>query len=346
MSSNTKPLLSICIPTYNRAELLRSALYSVVRQAAELNGQVEVVVSDNCSPDHTPEVLAWAQTLGPVRSHRNAENVGFGRNFLRLAQELAEGEYCWVLGDDDVLCEGAVAELVSALTSHPEIDYVFVNNSFQDKQEPEQPPQSVPKTYSCFVREQRVVDRWEQIIGMSDNKGLFTYVGSHILRTRLWREHQFDFLTDTGYPSLEATFPHACLVARHMTGKPALYIGKPLINVFMGAQEWMPYFPLISLVRSLELGQYIAAQGAEPSMAARYQDLVMRKSSGCLWQLLRDPNVEGKQYLKLGSLYRRYWKHPAFYRMLLAEPAKTLLVDPLRRFQSTTRQRLRRSPAV
>ncbi len=338
MSSNVKPLLSICIPTYNRAELLRSALYSIVRQAADLGGQVEVVVSDNCSPDHTPEVIAWAETLGPVRYHRNAENIGAGRNFLQLAQHLAEGEYCWLLGDDDLLREGAVQEVVSALQKHPNIDCVFVNNSHEQSTgrmpgiaETTQKYQSLD--YACSDHGQHLLKCWERIIGLSDLGGLFTYMGSHILRTQLWREEKFEFQTDEGFPSLEATFPHACVVARHMTGKPVLYLGKPLVMVFVGAQEWTDYYPLIALVRALELGDYLAAQGAEATMVKRYRNLVLRASSGCFWRLLRDPSISGREHFHAGDLFRRYWTYSGFYKMLVWEPAHHLLAAPLHRLR-------------
>ena len=48
-----QPLLSICIPTYNRSEQLRRALESLVGQ--EGFSEVEVVISDNCSTDGTEE---------------------------------------------------------------------------------------------------------------------------------------------------------------------------------------------------------------------------------------------------------------------------------------------------
>lgn len=44
-----KPLLSICIPTYNRAEYLEKSLESIIRQSEFHSDDVDVVISDNCS---------------------------------------------------------------------------------------------------------------------------------------------------------------------------------------------------------------------------------------------------------------------------------------------------------
>jgi abequosyltransferase len=49
-------LLSICIPTFNRAELLENTLTSIFNQNANIN-DFEIVISDNCSTDNTEEVV-------------------------------------------------------------------------------------------------------------------------------------------------------------------------------------------------------------------------------------------------------------------------------------------------
>ena len=104
--------LSICIPTYNRAAFLGEALDSVIRQATD---EVEIVVSDNASTDHTEALVREYQARFPrIRYHRNPENLGADRNFLKVV-ELGQGEYCWLLGSDDALAEGAIAALLPLL---------------------------------------------------------------------------------------------------------------------------------------------------------------------------------------------------------------------------------------
>ena len=108
--------LSICIPTYNRAEFLVQTIESVLAQATE---ETELVISDNASTDDTAEVVRQYQERFPrVIYFRHAENVGRDRNYLNVV-EAAHGEYCWLLGDDDPLEEGAVERL---LTQHLKSD--------------------------------------------------------------------------------------------------------------------------------------------------------------------------------------------------------------------------------
>ena len=63
---NSTPLLSICIPTYNRAPYLEATLESLTSQPVFQNTrEVEIVISDNCSTDRTPSVITAFQENFP-----------------------------------------------------------------------------------------------------------------------------------------------------------------------------------------------------------------------------------------------------------------------------------------
>ena len=66
-------LLSLCIPTYNRADLLEKTLESLVEQ---LDDEIEIVISDNCSTDNTEEVgRRYAEEYDNINYYRNEVNV-------------------------------------------------------------------------------------------------------------------------------------------------------------------------------------------------------------------------------------------------------------------------------
>ncbi|MDD2524542.1 MAG: glycosyltransferase, partial [Endomicrobiaceae bacterium] len=55
------PLLSICIPTYNRADYLNQSIQSIVNSDG-FGDKVEIVISDNCSTDNTEiTCLQWSE---------------------------------------------------------------------------------------------------------------------------------------------------------------------------------------------------------------------------------------------------------------------------------------------
>jgi abequosyltransferase len=114
MQSNG-PLLTISIPTYSRAHYLEGLLAALLEQ---LRGEtrVELMISDNASPDNTAEVVAAYQERGlKIRSIRNETNIGPDRNILQ-AYVLATGKYVWVLSDDDLILPGAMKRILDALS--------------------------------------------------------------------------------------------------------------------------------------------------------------------------------------------------------------------------------------
>lgn len=106
------PTLSICIPTYNRSALLAETLASIESQWCE---GLEVTVADNGSEDDTEQLIEqFRDRVGAVRYFRWDSNHGPDRNFLK-AVEISTGRWCWILGSDDPLMPGAVAEVLRRL---------------------------------------------------------------------------------------------------------------------------------------------------------------------------------------------------------------------------------------
>ncbi len=77
-----KPILSICIPTYNRASYLEKTIDSIIKTNEFKCGKIEVVVSDNCSNDSTELLLKRYNGFSNISYRRNDKNVLDG-NFFR-----------------------------------------------------------------------------------------------------------------------------------------------------------------------------------------------------------------------------------------------------------------------
>jgi glycosyltransferase involved in cell wall biosynthesis len=112
-----KPLLTIAIPTYNRAGYLDLNLRQIGSQIEPHKDAVEIIVSDNCSSDNTAEVVAQHQGDDlPISYIRNEQNLGADSNFIQCFNQ-ANGTYLLILGDDDLLVDGALADIVDYLKS-------------------------------------------------------------------------------------------------------------------------------------------------------------------------------------------------------------------------------------
>ena len=130
-----KPLLSICIPTYNREKYLKGAIESVLSQADENNsGLIEICISDNCSKDNTGKIVKkFAKTAlsVPIRYSKNSKNLGADMNFLKVVK-MAKGEYCWFLSSDDELEKGAINKAIKKIIENKKIEIFILNGTTYD----------------------------------------------------------------------------------------------------------------------------------------------------------------------------------------------------------------------
>jgi abequosyltransferase len=110
-------LLTIAIPTFNRADYLKLTLNQLLKEIKSLNGDnTEILVSDNASSDQTSTVIYEAIAAGlKVKYVINSENIGSDANIAQC-YNLASGEYVLILGDDDLFVDGALKGLVKVLS--------------------------------------------------------------------------------------------------------------------------------------------------------------------------------------------------------------------------------------
>jgi glycosyltransferase involved in cell wall biosynthesis len=122
------PLLSICIPTYQRADSLKETLNSIRSQTFE---DYEIVIVDNGSTDHTQEVVQ-AFPDSRIRFFRNDRNIGAAMNHNRCLLE-ARGTFIkFIHSDDRLLNPSALATMVETAERHPEVGLITCGYRFAD----------------------------------------------------------------------------------------------------------------------------------------------------------------------------------------------------------------------
>jgi abequosyltransferase len=123
-------LISICIPTYNRGSVLKATLASLIAQVR--HHSVPIYISDNCSTDNTDMVVKeLARDYEYIFYHKNAENIGLDRNFESVLR-MSESRYAWLLGDDDGIRGGSLAQVLECVSSN-HYDLIVLNGGFENK---------------------------------------------------------------------------------------------------------------------------------------------------------------------------------------------------------------------
>jgi glycosyltransferase involved in cell wall biosynthesis len=119
-----QPVLSICIPTFNRARYLDCLLADLAVNIGELGFSYELLIGDNASEDDTAGVVERHAGKLAIRYFRRPENVGVYHNISQLFR-VARGEYLVYVADDDLLLPGPLGRHIQYLEANREVGGVF-----------------------------------------------------------------------------------------------------------------------------------------------------------------------------------------------------------------------------
>lgn len=129
------PILSICIPTYNRAPYLEKTLCSLTEDEKFLNtDDVEIIISNNCSTDNTDEICKNFAEKFPnkIKYIRQEESVLPDKHIFKTI-EYATGIYCKLNNDTCTFREGVLGDILEFLKNNSQYAGVFFSN-FNDKE--------------------------------------------------------------------------------------------------------------------------------------------------------------------------------------------------------------------
>lgn len=115
-----KPLLSICIPTYKRAPLLKECLASLTQQFTDKNiyHKTEIVISDNNSPDNTKKLVqSFQKKYKNIFYKKRLRSVPADYNII-MSASLAHGRYRWFFSDDDLHSPHSLKTIIKIIENH------------------------------------------------------------------------------------------------------------------------------------------------------------------------------------------------------------------------------------
>src|ERR1700682_2232711 len=114
--------VDVIVPCYKYAHYLRECVESILSQSLT---EVRVLIIDDASPDHTPEVAAeLAARDRRVEYRRHSVNLGLVAT-LNGGLEWTTGDYTLVISADDLLTPGALSRAVRLMDAHPEVGLVY-----------------------------------------------------------------------------------------------------------------------------------------------------------------------------------------------------------------------------
>jgi glycosyltransferase involved in cell wall biosynthesis len=217
VSTRLAPLkLSICIATFNRARFIGETLESILLQATD---RCEVIVLDGASSDDTEKVVSkWAESFSLLRYVRQQTNGGIDRDYDR-AVEVACGQFCWLMADDDVMKPGAVAAVLNALNR--DVSLLVINAEVRDFGMSHVIQNRLLNFDSDRAYESRDMDRLFSEVG-----GLLTYIGAVVINRSVW-------LTRDRPRYYGSLFIHVGVIFQEPLPKGAMVLAEPFISYRM-----------------------------------------------------------------------------------------------------------------
>lgn len=215
------PMLSICIATFNRGNFIGETLDSIL---AQMTPGIEILVVDGASPDNTSEVMEHYLSRHPaIRYYREHENSGVDRDYDK-AVGYAQGEYCWLMSDDDLIKPGAIERVLSAIDSKG--DLVVVNSEIWNADYSEQ----LMDRRLCMTVDVEYVgsDREKFFIATANQLG---FIGCVVIRRSFWLSRD----RASFYGTL---FIHVGVIFQQPAFGTVKVIAEPLIAIRDGNATW------------------------------------------------------------------------------------------------------------
>jgi len=214
--------ISICMATRNRGAFIGATLESIIGQASD---EVEIVILDGASTDNTEGVVRRCQERFPrLRYFRQETAMGVDRDFAK-AVDLAQGEYCWLFCDDDLLKPGAIQVVLDAIKD----DYALIvansevrNADLSKLLEPKRVP----------FEKNRIYKSNENHLLLADTGHYLTFIGGVISKRQVWvaREKENYF---------GSCFIHIGVIFQQPLPGDALVIAEPLISIRYANASWL-----------------------------------------------------------------------------------------------------------
>ncbi|MFA5374696.1 MAG: glycosyltransferase family 2 protein [Dehalococcoidia bacterium] len=225
--------ISFCIPTLNRGAFIGATLESIISQATE---SIEIVIVDGGSNDNTSEVVQQYEKIFPRLHYFRAgvsyakattvmpSGLGFDQDCNR-AVELAQGEYCWLMTDDDLIMSGAIKRVLQEVDRNYAL--IIANTEIRTKDLSKLIAPKRPDIMQDLVYTEEEFDQFANKLVLSH----LTYVGAVIIKKSLWMSANREKYYGTG-------FIHVGVIFDKTIQGNILVTSNPLIVIRYGNAMW------------------------------------------------------------------------------------------------------------
>ena len=315
--------LSICIPTYNRSSHLANCLNSIVLCNDQSVYKFQICVSDNNSDDGTEDVVRSVQSKLNIKYHKNKTNIGMTRNFLNVVS-MAEGDFVWMIGDDDLLMPNAVSKLLNLIDQHPQVNFIYANSFHLNAEYLKSYPS--PFDTANLPNNMEPFSDWPSpgemnFLELINPRISFDFLGGiflSVFKREKWMQHT-SVLDDVAvqdnrtFSHFDNTFPHIKIFAYAFASSRAYYNSEPLNVCLTGVREWAPMYTLVRSVRLVEALQVYRQNGLPYWRYLRCKNFALNNFVPDLINMYLKRGRSGYRYIQPARLVLNACCFPNFY---------------------------------
>ena len=296
----------------------------------EMKKEAEIVISDNCSEDDIESIVNEICIKNPrvkIIYSRNELNRGLAYNFHNVV-ELANGEFCWIIGSDDFLYESAIKEVLRVIDTNSNLSFISVSYahlslpSVVDENSIEDPYRNILKiikegtslTFKKGPIESGKVN-WDELVDPSFNNVMLGSVMAGIFKKSKWNSVDRDKMDKSfEFTNLQNVYPHIYIYANSMIGEPSYYIDEPLLVVgdgvrpWAGDEFWDGSLPIIYLKIFNEIIDAYSGGGLNKKQLQRCKSSVAHTVGRYLFPYFNQKIIKKKKGKKRGT-YKNFKDH-------------------------------------
>jgi hypothetical protein len=232
---------------------------------------------------------------------------------LGATARAASGAFVWLLGDDDLLIDGALENVLEGIARHPDVEMAYMNYAYTQFDDPAQLDdvgtlvanaqpiaEGGPNRYASELRE---------VAGLNEN--LFTAIYTCAFR----RDHALRaYQLDTGgapFTSLATCVPSSVYALTALQDRPAWWVGEPAVVVNMNV-SWLRWALLWHLERMPDLFAEAERHGVDPDRLDAYRLKHLAEAERWVRAVYFDAEDAIRQNFSLARLLERSKHLPEF----------------------------------
>ena len=277
--------LAICIPTYNRSYHLQNCLNTILNNGKIIN-DIEICISDNNSTDNTKNVIEYYKKYLKINHNINNKNIGVAKNILKSV-EISNSEFCWVIGDDDMLLEYSIQEALDLIHKYQKADYFYVNSyhfnsELLKKYKYPIKTSDLPENLSKFSN--FPYSFYGKFVELINPNISFDFLGGlylSIFRKKNWdrnlnKINEKNINNNLLFSNIDNTYPHIKIFAYAFKNSEVFFCSKPLSINLYGVREWTSLYPIVRSIRSVNALEIYFKNGLSKKKLFKYKNYALQ----------------------------------------------------------------------